>query len=189
MCVCVCRLALMNVSVLEMPVWVFTEGAADVDVSVFFMRGHRSWRVSQTLANSSSSSFFFFFFCCFHPRSWDTVKATSSRRRNDLSKDSKNNPCWYRETNHRISVRATRQGWLFLSFFIPTVPNAANPAAPDAPENNAIPESSPGPPDQGRKDPVMPGNSGEKNHRQKPHEARREFTESKYFTMKMILKM
>ncbi|AWP12395.1 putative ephrin-B1 [Scophthalmus maximus] len=39
------------------------------------------------------------------------------------------------------------------------VPNAVNPAAPDAPEDNAIPESSPSPPDQGRIGPEMPGSS------------------------------
>ncbi|KAG7241782.1 hypothetical protein INR49_024752, partial [Caranx melampygus] len=40
-------------------------------------------------------------------------------------------------------------------------PNAANPASPEAPEDNAIPESSPSPPDQGRSGPEMPGNPGE----------------------------
>lgn len=151
----------------------------DTDPGVF----HRRWLTLLLLL------FFLFFFAAFILAPEIQLKQLHLGAEMIYQKIVKNNPCWYRETNHRISVRAARQGWLFLSFFIPTVPNAANPAAPDAPENNAIPESSPGPPDQGRKDPVMPGNSGEKNHRQKPHEARREFTESKYFTMKMILKM
>ncbi|XP_028315112.1 ephrin-B1 [Gouania willdenowi] len=44
------------------------------------------------------------------------------------------------------------------------VPNAVNPAVPDAPEDNAIPESSPtSPPDQGRIGPEMPGNSDSMN--------------------------
>ena len=46
-------------------------------------------------------------------------------------------------------------------FLFPTVPNAANPAAPETPEDNAIPESSPSPPDQGRIGPEVPGNPGE----------------------------
>lgn len=41
-----------------------------------------------------------------------------------------------------------------------TVPNAANPVAPEAPEENAIPESSPSPPDQGRVGPEIPGSPG-----------------------------
>lgn len=56
LCVCtgVCVLyALMNVSALEMPVWVFAEGAADVDVSSFFTTGQGYWRVSQTFADLS----------------------------------------------------------------------------------------------------------------------------------------
>lgn len=48
-----------------------------------------------------------------------------------------------------------------MCFLFPTVPNAANPVAPEAPEDNAIPESSPSPPDQGRIGPEMPGNPGE----------------------------
>lgn len=50
---------------------------------------------------------------------------------------------------------------LLCVFCFPTVPNAANPVAPEAPEDNAIPESSPSPPDQGRIGPEMPGNPGE----------------------------
>lgn len=49
----------------------------------------------------------------------------------------------------------------FLCFFIPTVPNAANPVAPEATEDNAIPESTPSPPDQGGIGPEIPGNPGE----------------------------
>lgn len=44
------------------------------------------------------------------------------------------------------------------------VPNA-NPAAPEATEDNAIP--SPSPPDQGRIGPEIPGNTGEKNRQTK----------------------
>ncbi|CAG5992455.1 unnamed protein product [Menidia menidia] len=39
--------------------------------------------------------------------------------------------------------------------------NTGNPSAPEGPEDNAIPESSPSPPDQGQIGPVLPGNSGE----------------------------
>ncbi|XP_035525615.1 ephrin-B1 [Morone saxatilis] len=46
------------------------------------------------------------------------------------------------------------------------VPNAVNPVAPEAPEDNAIPESSPSPPDQGRIRPEMPGNSDHMNQDQ-----------------------
>ncbi|TMS17240.1 Ephrin-B1 [Larimichthys crocea] len=40
------------------------------------------------------------------------------------------------------------------------VPNAANPVVPESPEDNAIPESSPSPPDQGRIGPEIPGMPG-----------------------------
>ncbi|XP_061581764.1 ephrin-B1 [Cololabis saira] len=43
------------------------------------------------------------------------------------------------------------------------VPNAANPGAPEPPEDNAIPESSPSPPDQGQIGPVVPGNPDPRN--------------------------
>lgn len=42
-----------------------------------------------------------------------------------------------------------------------TVPNMVNPEAPDSPEDNAIPESTPSPPDPGRIGPEIPGNTGE----------------------------
>ncbi|KAK5925401.1 hypothetical protein CgunFtcFv8_017927 [Champsocephalus gunnari] len=45
------------------------------------------------------------------------------------------------------------------------VPNA-NPAAPEVPETNAIPESSPSPADKGRVGPEMPGNSDTMNQDQ-----------------------
>lgn len=48
-----------------------------------------------------------------------------------------------------------------MCFLFPTVPNAANPVAPEAPIDNTIPESSPSPPDVGQSGPDMPGNSGE----------------------------
>ncbi|KAM4554788.1 ephrin-B1 [Odontesthes bonariensis] len=45
-------------------------------------------------------------------------------------------------------------------------PNSGNPAAPETPEDNAIPESSPSPPDQGQIGPVLPGNSDHMNQDQ-----------------------
>lgn len=48
-----------------------------------------------------------------------------------------------------------------VRFVFPTVPNAANPVAPDATDDNAIPESIPSPSAPGRKEPEMPGNTGE----------------------------
>lgn len=52
------------------------------------------------------------------------------------------------------------KGWFcFVCLFL-TVPNAANPDAPESPEDNAIPESTPSPPDQGRIGPEIPGNPG-----------------------------
>lgn len=50
-------------------------------------------------------------------------------------------------------------------FCFPTVPNAANPVAPEASEDNAIPESSPSPPGKGQIGPEIPGNSGEEPDR------------------------
>ncbi|XP_008276368.1 ephrin-B1-like [Stegastes partitus] len=46
------------------------------------------------------------------------------------------------------------------------VPNSANPVAPETPEDNAIPESSPSPPDQGRIGPEIPGNPDPMNQDQ-----------------------
>ncbi|XP_074530725.1 ephrin-B1 [Halichoeres trimaculatus] len=46
------------------------------------------------------------------------------------------------------------------------VPNAANPAEPETPEDNAIPESSPSPPDPDRIGPAMPGNPDQVNQDQ-----------------------
>ncbi|XP_068616094.1 ephrin-B1-like, partial [Brachionichthys hirsutus] len=46
------------------------------------------------------------------------------------------------------------------------VPNAANPAVPDSPEDNAIPESSPSPPDRGRVGPEIPGSPDSMNQDQ-----------------------
>ncbi|XP_073342830.1 ephrin-B1 [Pagrus major] len=46
------------------------------------------------------------------------------------------------------------------------VPNAANPVAPETPEDNKIPESSPSPPDQGRIGPEVPGNPDTMNQDQ-----------------------
>ncbi|KAM9849616.1 ephrin-B1 [Aulostomus maculatus] len=46
------------------------------------------------------------------------------------------------------------------------VPNAANPGAPEGPDDNAIPESSPSPPDQGRFGPDLPGNTDTMNQDQ-----------------------
>ncbi|CAG08387.1 unnamed protein product, partial [Tetraodon nigroviridis] len=43
------------------------------------------------------------------------------------------------------------------------LPNAVNPVAPEAPEDNAIPESSPSPPGQGRVGPEIPGNPDHMN--------------------------
>ncbi|KAM8908559.1 ephrin-B1 [Spinachia spinachia] len=51
------------------------------------------------------------------------------------------------------------------------VPNAANPVAPDATENNAIPESSPSPPDPGRNGPEMPRNPDPRNQDQSGNSA------------------
>ena len=57
----------------------------------------------------------------------------------------------------------------FLWFLFPTVPNAANPVAPETPEDNAIPESTQSPPDQGGIGPEIPGNPGEQNDRPTVH--------------------
>lgn len=61
-----------------------------------------------------------------------------------------------------IQFQQSAKSYLFLyaCFLFLTVPNAANPVAPEAPEDNAIPESSPSPPDQGRVGPEIPGNPG-----------------------------
>ena len=49
----------------------------------------------------------------------------------------------------------------FFILLFPADPNAVNPGAPETPEDNAIPESSPSSPDQTQIGPVMPGNTGE----------------------------
>lgn len=59
-----------------------------------------------------------------------------------------------------IQFQQSAKSYLFLYACFLTVPNAANPVAPEAPEDNAIPESSPSPPDQGRVGPEIPGNPG-----------------------------
>ncbi|XP_051914137.1 ephrin-B1 [Hippocampus zosterae] len=46
------------------------------------------------------------------------------------------------------------------------VPNAVNPAVPEDPQDNAIPESSPNPPDKDRLGPEMPGNPDTMNQDQ-----------------------
>lgn len=115
---------------------------ANVDVKPFFMTGQRYLRVSQTFPDP---------FCASNTCKDNRTAYTPS------------------QSKAKIMIIIT----ITISWSIPqprlipvclclTVPNAANPDAPEAPEDNTIPESSPSPPDQGQVGPEIPGNPGKK---------------------------
>lgn len=95
-CVCVSvSYTLMNVSVVEMPVWVFAEGAADVDVSsFFFLQQDRDIAVFHRRSLTCPSSFCAFIFAS---ETLSThAKITFSQHKRYI-KDNKSNPCSCKE--------------------------------------------------------------------------------------------